>query len=75
MHSTWGEGGWSTWRRSREPVYGAIEGLAIAWLKSASQQAVDLLRLSWDEMHGIMERAVARRNLKRRAVWTSFGRR
>ena len=46
------------------------ESPAIALLKSASHQAVaDLLRLSWDEMHGIMERAVARR-LKRRAAET-----
>lgn len=45
-----------------------FEALAIAWLKSASQQAVaDLLRLSWDEMHGIMDRAVAR-GLERRAA-------
>jgi transposase len=43
-----------------------FEALAIEWLKHASQQAVgDRLQLSWDEIHGIMERAV-RRGLARR---------
>jgi transposase len=43
-----------------------FEALAIEWLKAASQKAVaGLLKLSWDEIHGIMERAVAR-GLKRR---------
>jgi transposase len=43
-----------------------FERLAIDWLLAASQQAVaDRLGLSWDEIHGIMERAVAR-GLKRR---------
>jgi transposase len=38
-----------------------FEALAIEWLKHASQQAVgDQLQLSWDEIHGIMERAVKR---------------
>jgi transposase len=45
-----------------------FEALAIEWLKAASQKAVaGLLKLSWDEIHGIMERAVAR-GLKRRQV-------
>ena len=40
--------------------------LAIEWLKVASQKAVaGLLRLSWDEIHGIMERGVTR-GLERR---------
>ena len=40
--------------------------LAIEWLKAASQKAVaGLLKLSWDEIHGIMERAV-KRGLERR---------
>lgn len=40
--------------------------LAIDWLKSASRKAVAArLRLSWDEVDGIMQRAV-RRGLKRR---------
>lgn len=43
-----------------------FERLAIDWLKAASQKAVaERLGLSWDEVHGIMERAVAR-GLKRR---------
>ena len=43
-----------------------FEALAIAWLKVASQKAVALqLKLSWDEIHGIMERAVTR-GLERR---------
>jgi len=43
-----------------------FEALAIEWLKAASQKAVaELLKLSWDEIHGIMERAV-NRGLKRR---------
>ena len=43
-----------------------FEALAIEWLKAASQKAVaGLLNLSWDEVHGIMERAV-KRGLERR---------
>jgi transposase len=43
-----------------------FEALAIEWLKAASQKAVaKLLQLSWDEIHGIMERAVER-GLRRR---------
>ena len=43
-----------------------FERLAIDWLQAASQQAVaERLGLSWDEMHGIMQRAVER-GLKRR---------
>jgi transposase len=43
-----------------------FERLAIDWLLAASQQAVaDRLRLSWDEVHGIMDRAV-KRGLARR---------
>lgn len=43
-----------------------FERLAIDWLSAASQQAVaERLGLSWDEAHGIMERAV-RRGLERR---------
>jgi transposase len=45
-----------------------FERLAIDWLQAASQQAVaDRLGLSWDEVHGIMQRAV-QRGLKRRAA-------
>ncbi len=43
-----------------------FERLAIEWLLAASQTAVaERLGLSWDEVHGIMQRAVAR-GLKRR---------
>jgi transposase len=43
-----------------------FERLAIDWLLAASQKAVAVrLGLSWDEVHGIMERAV-RRGLERR---------
>lgn len=43
-----------------------LERLAIEWLLAASQQAVaERLGLSWDEIHGIMERAV-KRGLERR---------
>lgn len=43
-----------------------FERLAIDWLRAGSQKAVgELLQLSWDEVHGIMERAVDR-GLRRR---------
>lgn len=43
-----------------------FEAVAIHWLQHASQKAVgDQLKLSWDEVHSIMSRAV-RRGLKRR---------
>jgi transposase len=43
-----------------------FERLAIDWLQAASQKAVaERIGLSWDEVHGIMQRAVAR-GLKRR---------
>lgn len=43
-----------------------FERLVIDWLRAASQKAVaERMGLSWDEVHGIMERAV-RRGLKRR---------
>jgi transposase len=45
-----------------------FEALAIEWLKHASQKAVgDRLRLSWDEIHGILERAVERGLARRQA--------
>jgi transposase len=38
-----------------------FEGLVIAWLSEASQSAVaEQFGLSWDEVHGIMDRAVKR---------------
>jgi transposase len=43
-----------------------FEALATEWLKAASQKAVaGSLHLSWDEIHGCMERAV-KRGLERR---------
>jgi len=45
-----------------------FERLAIDWLKAASQKAVgDQLRLSWDEVHAIQERAVQRGLTRRQA--------
>src|SRR5436305_3743307 len=45
-----------------------FERLAIDWLQAASQKAVgDRLGLSWDEVHGIQERAVARGLARRKA--------
>lgn len=45
-----------------------FERLAIDWLLAASQQAVARrLGLSWDEVHGIMERAVKRGLARRQA--------
>ena len=45
-----------------------FEALAITWLKHASQKAVaGQLQLSWDAIHGIMERAVKRGLARRQA--------
>jgi transposase len=54
------------WAEPSSRFTALFEALAIAWLKAASQKAVgDQLGLSWDEIHGIMERAV-KRGLQRR---------
>ena len=54
------------WAEPSSRFTALFEALAIAWLKAASQKAVgEQLGLSWDEIHGIMERAV-RRGLQRR---------
>jgi transposase len=54
------------WAEPSSRFTALFEALAIAWLKAASQKAVaGLLKLSWDEIHGIMERAV-QRGLRRR---------
>ena len=45
-----------------------FERLIIDWLHAASQKAVGKhLNLSWDEVHGVMERAVARGLERRKA--------
>ena len=49
------------WAEAGSRFTALLEALAIEWLKHASQKAVaGQLRLSWDEIHGIMERAVER---------------
>lgn len=54
------------WAEASSRFTALFEALAIEWLKEASQTAVaGQLGLSWDEIHGIMERAV-KRGLRRR---------
>lgn len=54
------------WAEAGSRFTALFEALAIAWLRQASQSGVaELLRLSWDEVHGVLERAV-RRGLQRR---------
>jgi transposase len=54
------------WAEPASRFTALFEALAIEWLKAASQKAVaGLMKLSWDEVHGIMERAV-KRGLERR---------
>ncbi len=49
------------WAEPSSRFTALFERLAIDWLKAASQKAVgEHLGLSWDEIHGIMERAVER---------------
>jgi transposase len=56
------------WAESNSRFTALMEGIAIAWLKHASQKAVaEQLDLSWDEVHGIMERAVERGLARRQA--------
>jgi len=55
-----------SWAEPASRFTARFEWLAIEWLKAASQKAVAaLLQLSWDEIHGIMQRAV-QRGLERR---------
>jgi transposase len=54
------------WAEPSSRFTALFERLAMDWLRAASQKAVgEHLGLSWDEIHGIMERAVER-GLKRR---------
>ena len=56
------------WAEAGSRFTALMEALAIEWLKHASQKAVgEQLRLSWDEIHGIMERAVQRGLARRQA--------
>jgi transposase len=49
------------WAEKGSQFTALFEALAIDWLKEAAQSAVaSILRISWIEVHGIMERAVAR---------------
>jgi transposase len=57
-----------TWAEPASRFTALFERLAIDWLKAASQSAVaEHLDLSWDEIHGIMERAVERGLERRKA--------
>src|SRR5579864_8141365 len=56
------------WAEANSRFSALFEGLAIAWLKQASQKAVaEQLQLSWHEIHGILERAVKRGLARRQA--------
>lgn len=49
------------WAEERSQFTALFERLAIDWLKGTAQSCVaERLGLSWDEVHGIMERAVDR---------------
>lgn len=56
------------WAETGSRFTALFEALAISWLRQASQKAVaEQLQLSWDEIHLILDRAVAR-GLKRRTA-------
>lgn len=56
------------WAEPHSRFTALFERLAIDWIKEASQSAVArLLGLSWDEVHGIMQRAVQRGLARREA--------
>jgi transposase len=57
----------SPWTEAGSRFTLLLEAVVIHWLGAASQKAVaERIKLSWDEVHGIMERAV-KRGLRRRA--------
>lgn len=56
------------WAEPSSRFTAMFERLAIDWMLTASQKAVaDRLHLSWDEIHAIQERAVARGLARREA--------
>jgi transposase len=56
------------WAEPSSRFTALFEALAIEWLKAASQTAVGgVLKLSWDEVQGILERAVERGLRRRKA--------
>jgi transposase len=56
------------WAEASSRFTALFEALAIEWLKHASQKAVgEQLQLSWEEIHGILERAVERGLARRQA--------
>jgi len=61
------------WAEANSRFTALLEGIAIAWLKQASQKAVaEQLHLSWDEIHGIMERAVERGLARRKTEQIAY---
>lgn len=61
------------WAEPQSRFTALFERLAIDWLAAASQTAVAArLGLSWDEVHGIMQRAVARGLERRKAEKTPY---
>jgi transposase len=56
------------WAEPQSRFTELFEAMAIEWLKVASQKAVaEQLHLSWEEIHGIMKRAVKRGMERRKA--------
>ena len=56
------------WAEPSSRFTALFEALALEWLKAASQKAVaERMSLSWDQIHGIMERAVERGLERRKA--------
>ncbi len=56
------------WAEQRSRFTLLFERLTIDWLGATSQKAVaEHLKLSWDEIHGIMNRAVERGLARREA--------
>ena len=61
------------WAEPHSRFTALFERLAIDWLRSASKRAVaDQMGLSWDEIHGIMERAVRRGLARRKAEMIGY---